>query len=88
MEGISRASDYRPCQCRRAPHYKFSDAGAMRLRLDICFATVQLVLLYSWQFECTGVGTFRDYMQRINVSMAARWKIPAIPMSPIPGTSR
>ena len=30
--------------------------------------TKQLVLLYSWQFECTDVGTFRDYVQRINVS--------------------
>lgn len=30
--------------------------------------TKQLVLLHSWQFECTGVGTFRDYVQRINVS--------------------
>ncbi len=30
--------------------------------------TRQLVLLHSWQFECTGVGTFRDYVQRINVS--------------------
>jgi hypothetical protein len=32
--------------------------------------TTQLVLLYSWQFECIGTGTFADYMQRINVSMA------------------
>lgn len=31
--------------------------------------TKQLILLHSWQFECTGVGTFRDYTQRINVSM-------------------
>ncbi len=30
--------------------------------------TKQVVLLHSWQFECTGVGTFRDYVQRINVS--------------------
>ena len=30
--------------------------------------TEQLVLLHSWTFECTGVGSFRDYMQRINVS--------------------
>jgi hypothetical protein len=30
--------------------------------------TRQLVLLHSWTFECTGVGTFRDYVQRINVS--------------------
>ena len=30
--------------------------------------TKQLVLLHSWTFECTGVGTFRDYMQRVNVS--------------------
>ena len=30
--------------------------------------TQQLVLLHSWTFECTGVGTFRDYVQRINVS--------------------
>lgn len=31
--------------------------------------TQQVVLLFSWIFECTGVGTFRDYTQRINVSM-------------------
>lgn len=30
--------------------------------------TQQVVLLHSWTFECTGVGTFRDYVQRINVS--------------------
>jgi hypothetical protein len=36
---------------------------------EFFLGTRQLVLLYSWQFECTGVGTFRDYMQRINVSM-------------------
>ncbi|UWZ84402.1 hypothetical protein [Occallatibacter riparius] len=30
--------------------------------------TKQLVLLHSWTFECTGTGTFRDYVQRINVS--------------------
>jgi hypothetical protein len=33
------------------------------------FATQKVVLLYSWTFECTGAGTFRDYVQRINVSM-------------------
>ena len=38
------------------------------LRFPIVVATKQVVLLYSWQFECTGVGTFRDYMQRVNVS--------------------
>lgn len=43
------------------------------------FATVQLVLLYSWQFECTGVGTFRDYMQRINVSMTGTVEDPGHP---------
>lgn len=41
--------------------------------------TVQLVLLYSWQFECTGVGTFRDYMQRINVSMMGTVEDPGHP---------
>jgi hypothetical protein len=35
---------------------------------QVFIETKQLVLLHSWQFECTGVGTFRDYMQRINVS--------------------
>jgi hypothetical protein len=35
---------------------------------NIFVQTRQLVLLYSWTFECTGVGTFRDYVQRINVS--------------------
>ncbi len=43
------------------------------------FETVQLVLLYSWQFECTGVGTFRDYMQRVNVSMAGTAEDPGHP---------
>jgi hypothetical protein len=38
------------------------------LRFPIVVVTKQVVLLYSWQFECTGVGTFRDYMQRVNVS--------------------
>jgi hypothetical protein len=42
--------------------------------------TVQLVLLYSWQFECTGVGTFRDYMQRINVSMTGTVEEPGHPV--------
>jgi len=36
---------------------------------QIYILTQQLVLLHSWQFECTGTGTFRDYVQRINVSM-------------------
>jgi hypothetical protein len=35
---------------------------------NVFVQTKQLVLLYSWTFECTGVGTFRDYMQRLNVS--------------------
>jgi len=35
---------------------------------QIFVQTKQLVLLHSWTFECTGVGTFRDYVQRINVS--------------------
>ena len=30
--------------------------------------TNQLVLLHSWTFECTGTGTFRDFVQRVNVS--------------------
>jgi hypothetical protein len=41
--------------------------------------TTQLVLLFSWQFECTGVGTFADYMQRINVSMAGTVEDPGHP---------
>jgi hypothetical protein len=41
--------------------------------------TKQIVLLYSWQFECTGVGTFRDYMQRINVSMMGTVEDPGHP---------
>ncbi len=41
--------------------------------------TTQLVLLHSWQFECTGVGTFRDYMQRVNVSMAGTVEDPGHP---------
>ena len=30
---------------------------------------VRMVLLYSWQFECIGPGTFEDLMQCLNVSM-------------------
>jgi hypothetical protein len=41
--------------------------------------TVQLVLLYSWQFECAGIGTFRDYMQRVNVSMSGTVEDPGHP---------
>ncbi len=41
--------------------------------------TTQLVLLYSWQFECTGVGTFADYMQRVNVSMSGTVEDPGHP---------
>ncbi len=57
-------------------------SSAMRVNapsFGYLFATVQLVLLYSWQFECTGVGTFRDYMQRINVSMAGTVEGPGHP---------
>jgi hypothetical protein len=42
--------------------------------------TTQLVLLYSWQFECVGTGTFADYMQRINVSMAGTAEEPLQPV--------
>jgi hypothetical protein len=34
----------------------------------IFIQTKQMVLLHSWTFECTGTGTFRDYVQRVNVS--------------------
>jgi hypothetical protein len=35
--------------------------------------------LHSWQFECTGVGTFRDYMQRVNVSTMGTVEEPGHP---------
>lgn len=41
--------------------------------------TKQLVLLHSWTFECTGVGTFRDYVQRINVSTVGTVEDPGHP---------
>ena len=41
--------------------------------------TVQLVLLHSWTFECTGVGTFRDYVQRVNVSTMGTVEDPGHP---------
>jgi hypothetical protein len=41
--------------------------------------TKQLVLLHSWTFECTGVGTFRDYVQRINVSTMGTVEEPGHP---------
>jgi hypothetical protein len=31
--------------------------------------SVQLVLLHSWKFSATGVGSFRDLMQELNVAM-------------------
>ncbi len=45
----------------------------------ISTVTKQVVLLHSWQFECTGVGTFRDYTQRINVSMIGTVEEPGHP---------
>jgi hypothetical protein len=45
----------------------------------VFIGTKQLVLLYSWQFECTGVGTFRDYVQRINVSTMGTVEEPGHP---------
>ena len=40
------------------------------IRVPIPFnRTVSVVLLYSWQFECTGTGTFRELAQNLNVSM-------------------
>jgi hypothetical protein len=30
---------------------------------------LSVVCLYSWQFECTGTGTFRELAQQLNVSM-------------------
>jgi hypothetical protein len=33
------------------------------------FQSVQLVLLHSWKFAATGVGSFRDLMQGLNVAM-------------------
>jgi hypothetical protein len=31
--------------------------------------TISVVLLYSWQFECIGTGTFRELAQNLDVSM-------------------
>jgi hypothetical protein len=31
--------------------------------------TINLVLLFSWQFECTGDGTFRELAQNVDVAM-------------------
>jgi hypothetical protein len=41
--------------------------------------TQQVVLLHSWTFECEGIGTFRDYMQRLNVSMIGTVEDPGHP---------
>jgi len=46
---------------------------------SIFLRTQQLVLLHSWTFECTGVGTFRDYVQRINVSTMGTVEDPGHP---------
>jgi hypothetical protein len=40
------------------------------IRVPIPFnRTVSVVLLYSWQFECIGTGTFKGLAQNLNVSM-------------------
>jgi hypothetical protein len=40
------------------------------IRMPIRFnATASLVLLFSWQFECTGTGTFYELAQNLNVAM-------------------
>jgi hypothetical protein len=40
------------------------------IRMPIRFnATASVVLLYSWQFECTGTGTFHELAQNLNVAM-------------------
>jgi len=40
------------------------------IRMPIRFnTTASLVLLYSWQFECTGTGTFYELAQNLNVAM-------------------
>lgn len=40
------------------------------IRVPILFNhTASVVLLYSWQFECAGTGTFRELAQNVNVSM-------------------
>lgn len=41
--------------------------------------SVQLVLLYSWKFDCTGAGTFRDLMQAMNVAMVGTVANPGHP---------
>ena len=45
----------------------------------IFLLTQKVVLLYSWRFECTGVGTFRDYLQRVNVSTMGTVEEPGHP---------
>jgi hypothetical protein len=37
--------------------------------IAIFLQPVRMVLLFSWQFECIGPGTFEDLMQCLNVSM-------------------
>ena len=46
---------------------------------QIFIETSQVVLLHSWRFECTGAGTFRDYMQRVNVSTLGTVEQPGHP---------
>ena len=46
---------------------------------QIFIQTKQVVLLHSWRFECTGAGTFRDYMQRVNVSTLGTVEQPGHP---------
>ena len=41
--------------------------------------TVQLVLLHSWQFDCTDMGTFRDLMQGLDVAMIGTVAVPGHP---------
>lgn len=46
---------------------------------EIFIQTKQVVLLHSWRFECTGAGTFRDYVQRVNVSTLGTVEQPGHP---------
>jgi hypothetical protein len=54
----------------RAPAELFVHGALSKVNLRTHFhLTEQLVLLYSWQFETTAGGTFRDLMQEVNVAM-------------------
>jgi len=56
------------------------DVTAPGIIIDpVLLFSARLVLLHSWQFECIGMGTFRELMQRLDVGMIGKVVDPGHP---------